>query len=195
MKSSGKFYAIIFVVMVLVFGFFFSTKAWMPDDRPLEITGYDQVLTVGDWMMRLQNATYNPNDKTLKVTVLEKAQVATPANYKIATYLEGQSLNKKLPSTLSQNENDPNTVTLDIQKVPSDFYFVTVVVTAKSYLDTESSENSSSTSSTYQDIFDNKSQTTQTAPTTMKIQIDYRKVTRSKPVTSSVTSSVSERKS
>ncbi|MFT9075985.1 hypothetical protein [Ethanoligenens sp.] len=175
MQSKGRIYGVLFVVIIIVCGFFFSSKFWLPDDRSLKNLNYDQVLTLGDWMIRFQDASFDKTAGTMTVNVLEKAQLATDGPFKVAVYLGDKSLGKKLPFQLNPVMDKPNLQTLSIEKIPADFYYVTVEVVVPQSYASPSSETPTGDSS--QDIFGTDSTVQQKEqPITAEVHIDYRKI-------------------
>lgn len=111
----------------------------------------------------------------MTVNVLQKAQLATDGPYKVVVYLGDKSLGKKLPFHLNPVMDRPNLQVLNIEKIPADFYYVTVeVIVPQSYA---SPSSGTSTGDSNQDIFGTGSAVQQQEqPVTTEVHIDYRKV-------------------
>lgn len=173
MNSSNRFYSRILLVIIIGCAFFFSTKLWLPDDRPKEQNNYKQLIQAGDWLMRLQGAGYNPSTKTMRVEILQEAQSDSPQAYKIKAYLGDVSNDNVLPSSISKQENNPNLCWLEIHDVPTNYYYVSLVLTATSSIGVTSAP--SSENNVDSDIFADDSTNVIAASTTKKtILIDYR---------------------
>lgn len=179
MKSSGKFYLRLLIVIVAGFVFFFSTKLWLPDDRDKQSIYYNEVLQEGDWMVRFQDAEYDPASQKMRVEILQKALYSDPQNYKLKVYKGNVQAKVALPFELEQEQDNPNVCWLEISKIPKDYYYISIVFTTQSQeypADTSSSADSQS-GVTDNDIFASGATTTSAVSTDTKtIKIDYRKV-------------------
>lgn len=191
--SAGRHYTVFSIVVIALLVFFFSTKAWLPDDRPHQNLLYKQVIQLGDWLIRFQDATYDPASQTMRVQVLQKEQGDTTTPFKITAYLGSTSSGRQLTSVVSQPENSPDMCWLEVHGIPKNYYYVSFVLTS-----TYGAQTVSAPGNTSSDIFGDSGQ--DLAPTTkftQTVSIDYRsaKVLNSGAASSAVSekATVSER--
>lgn len=180
MKSKNHIYVAVLAVMVIGFTFFFSTKLWLPDDRIKQNSNYNAVLTVGNWMIKITDAKYDPATKILRCTVYQKTITSDSPPYKLAVYNEDSDDGNVLKSTLQEQKNQPNTRLLEIKNVPADFYYLTVVISA--------STSSGSASTAVLDEFgqpESSSVSSVISEDKRKVMIDYRVVQKPEKAVSS----------
>lgn len=156
MKSSNRTYVILLTVLVAGVLFFFSTTMWMPDDRIKEKDNYGETITVGTWLLRVDNAKYDKDSKTMTCRLLQRGTLDNPKPYQVTAYLGYSGDKKVLPCTIEKKENDPEMVSVKIKNVPPDYYYISLAISARSDFSTaaanptdefESAASSSSASS------------------------------------------------
>lgn len=172
MKSKNKTYAILLTVIVAGLLFFFSTTLWMPDDRIRQNDNYAQTFTVGEWLLRVDNAKYNKTNNIINCRLLQRGNIAEPVAFDVTAYLGNPANKKVLPCTVMSLPDDPDTEVVKIKKVPNDYYYVSLVFTARSDFSTASQDSmdafeSSSTASSSSSEANGDIQT-------KTVKIDYR---------------------
>ena len=184
MKSKNRTYVAVLLVMLIGFTFFFSTKFWLPDDRTKENNNYDEVINVGEWMLKVTDAKYDPETKTLQCSVYQKTMSANTMPYKIAVYNQDSNSGDSLKYLLVAQQNNPNLCLLEIKNVPAGYYYLTVMITT--------SDNSNTTSTAVLDEFGQPQKSSESSVSTVekkKVMIDYRTVQKIKNSTGKLSKS------
>lgn len=131
MKSHNKNYVALLVVLIAGFTVFFSSKAWLPDDRSKQNLNYNEIIGVGGWNLCISGAQYDKESGTMTCSLYQKAQTDSAGEYTITVFNGNSSLKKKLKYTVRKTANNPDYETLKITGIPSDYYYVTVELSAE----------------------------------------------------------------
>jgi hypothetical protein len=130
MKSKNKRYVILTVIILVGLSFFFSTKYWLPDDRAIENSNYNESFSAGDWTLHVGDAQYDKAQSKLYCTINQMSQATSPKQYHITVFLGNPKLNNTLSYVLTEKNNDPDNAYLEVKNVPTDYYYLTVEITA-----------------------------------------------------------------
>lgn len=180
MKTQNKKYYFILIGILLFFGVFLTSKAWMPDDRSLRNQNYNQVVTINDWEVKISDAKYDAASKAMTFQLYERTTRDSQTEPDISYYLGKKSTSKKPlecsvePVELQNTDNRAKVLEgymVTVNNVPKDYWYVSV------NLECDTGSQQQLTKST--DVFgqQNTGSVNDTAPKklTAVVQIDYRK--------------------
>lgn len=180
--SSSKAYIATTLFIVLGLTFFLTSKAWMPSDKEYRKQNYDTLFEFQDWEVRIQNAQYNQEEKTMTFTLLERTKKTGKKSPEFSLYSGQKSDTKTELSYEEQDTTDSLNIAYDdeifydykqvysyevtVFDVPKDYWYISV-----NFMNVEIKESSSDNS----DIFRSQSEAEAEEIVTEKlVQIDYR---------------------
>lgn len=132
--SKNMQYVVVLIAIFLFLGVFFSSRAWMDDERENKTSNYDMTIKLTNgYSIKLNNAIYDPATNILTVDWYAKEMTA---NYSEKPYIDkitlGDSTGERLSYKLVELESNPSYgKRIIIYNVPDKWYYIRIYVNCK----------------------------------------------------------------
>lgn len=125
MKSKNYVYIAIVALFLIITLIFFTSRAWLPDDRVLANKDYNIPRTVGTYSFCVSNAVLDKKTNALTVNLYLMSVNPEMDPVTLFVYTDGNK-NKELSCTTAEVNGTNKTIT--IPNMPADYYFITIEV-------------------------------------------------------------------
>jgi len=125
MKSKNYVYIAIIALFLIVTVIFFSSRAWLPDDRPLANKDYDITRNIGTYAFCLSNAVEDKKTNALTANLYLMSVNAVEDPVTLFVYFDG---NKNTEQSCTTTEINGTNKTITVSNMPKEYYFITIEV-------------------------------------------------------------------
>ncbi len=131
--SKNARYVFVCLLIIALLVFFFSSRAWIGDDRKNQTYNYDRTLTMSNsWYAKINNAVYDSTTKTLTVDFYTKERMEGQAERPVVSYVTlGNSQGPRLDFELLDQPSNIFGSTIIIHNVSSDWYYIRIYLSCK----------------------------------------------------------------